>query len=107
MDMEFNFEVVKDSTVDTVRFCGIIDSHTELKFAELCDEISGSKVVMDFSKTVRINSMGIAILLRSIKSIMTEKKSEVAIIGENKTNSLLFEITGIYKLVAQKTHVSC
>jgi hypothetical protein len=42
--------------------------------------------------------MGIAFLLRSIKSIKAEKRSEVAIIGENKTNALLFKMTGIYML---------
>lgn len=98
MDPEFKFEIYKDSVGDNISFYGNIDSHTERHFEEIVQKITGKRVVMDFSNTVRINSMGIAFLLRSIKSIKTEKKSEVAIIGENKTNALLFRITGLYTL---------
>ena len=98
MDPEFKFEIHKDSIGDNIRFYGNIDSHCEPQFEELTRKITGKKVFMDFSNTGRINSMGIAILLRSIKNIKTEKKSEVAIIGENKTHAMLFKITGLYTL---------
>jgi anti-anti-sigma regulatory factor len=98
MDPEFKYEIHKDSMGDNIRFYGNIDSHSEKYFEELYGRITGKRVVLDFSNTVRINSMGIAFLLRSIKSIKGEKRSEVAIIGENKTNALLFKMTGIYML---------
>jgi anti-anti-sigma regulatory factor len=98
MDPEFRYEIYKDSFGDNIRFYGNIDSHSEKYFEELYGRITGKRVVLDFSNTVRINSMGIAFLLRSIKSIKAEKRSEVAIIGENKTNALLFKMTGIYML---------
>jgi anti-anti-sigma factor len=101
MDPEFKFEFYKDSRGDSISFYGNIDSHSEPHFEELVQKITGKRVVMDFTNTVRINSMGIAILLRSIKSIKSEKKSEVSIIGENKTNALLFRITGLYTLTEQ------
>lgn len=103
MDPEFKFEIHKDSMGDNIRFYGNIDSHSEQHFEELFQRITGKRVVLDFSNTVRINSMGIAILLRSIKSIKAEKKSEVAITGENKTNAMLFRMTGIYMLASQYT----
>jgi anti-anti-sigma factor len=100
MGFEFRFEIRKDNMCDNIRFFGSIDSHAEPHFEEMVQKITGRRVVMDFSNTTRINSMGIAILLRSIKSIKTDKKSEVAIIGENSTNALLFKITGLYTLSA-------
>jgi anti-anti-sigma factor len=100
MDLEFKFEIHKDILGDNIRFFGIIDSHSEPHFEAMVQKITGKRVVMDFSNTTRINSMGIAILLRSIKSIKADKKSEIAIIGENSTNALLFKITGLYTLSA-------
>jgi anti-anti-sigma factor len=103
MDLEFKYEMHKDGQGDNIRFYGNIDSHAERQFEELSQKITGKRVVMDFSNTIRINSMGIAILLRSIKSIKAEKKSEVAIMGENKTNAMLFKMTGIYMLAPPYT----
>jgi anti-anti-sigma factor len=88
---------------DYIRFYGNIDSHSEGQFEELLRQITGKRVVMDFSDTGRINSMGIAILLRSIKSIKTEKSADVAFFGENKTNAMLFKMTGIYMLATRYT----
>jgi anti-anti-sigma factor len=98
MDLEFKFEINKDSVGDNVRFFGNIDSSSEPHFAELHRKITGRRVVMDFTNTGRINSMGIAALLRSIKSIKNDKRADVAISGLNKTNELLFKMTGIYML---------
>lgn len=98
MGLEFKYEIHKDSRGDNIRFYGNIDSHSEQYFDELFGRITEKRVVLDFSNTVRINSMGIAFLLRTIKSINVQKKSEVAITGENKTNAMLFKITGVYML---------
>jgi anti-anti-sigma regulatory factor len=103
MDLEFKYKIHKDSMGDYINFYGNIDSHSEQHFGELFTQITGKRVVMDFSNTGRINSMGIAFLLRSIKSIKAEKMSEVAIIGENKTNAMLFKMTGIYMLTTEYT----
>jgi anti-anti-sigma factor len=88
---------------DNIQFYGNIDSHSEAHFEGLIRRINGKRVVLDFSNTVRINSMGIALLLRSIKSIKEQKKAEVAIIGENKINAMLFKMTGIYLLTMPYT----
>jgi anti-anti-sigma regulatory factor len=103
MDPEFKYEIYKDSMGDYIRFYGNIDSHSEKHFEALLREISGKRVVMDFSDTGRINSMGIAILLRSLKSIKAEKLADVAFFGENKTNAILFKMTGIYMLATHYT----
>jgi anti-anti-sigma regulatory factor len=98
MDPEFRYEIHKDSVGDNIRFFGNIDSHSEQHFKELNSRITGKRVVFDFSNTTRINSMGIAFLLRSIKTIKAGKPTEIVITGENKTNALLFKMTGIYVL---------
>jgi anti-anti-sigma regulatory factor len=103
MDPEFRFEIHHDGIGENIRFYGSIDSHAEQHFEELSARITARRVVMDFSNTVRINSTGIAFLLRSIRCITEERKSEVAIIGENDTCSLLFKKAGIYSLT---THTS-
>jgi anti-anti-sigma regulatory factor len=100
MDPEFRYEIHKDGTGDNIRFFGNIDSHSEQYFKELNSRITGKRVVFDFSNTTRINSMGIAFLLRSIKTIKAEKPTVIAITGENKTNALLFKMTGIYMLAS-------
>ncbi len=103
MDIEFKYEIFKDRVGDNISFYGNIDSHAEPHFEQLVQRVTGKKVIMDFSNTVRINSMGIAILLRTIKSIKTVKNSEVSVIGENKTNALVFKITGLYTLTTPHT----
>jgi hypothetical protein len=45
--------------------------------------------------------MGIALLLRSIKSLKTEKSAEISIQGANQTNTMLFKMTGIYLLAPE------
>jgi anti-anti-sigma regulatory factor len=58
-------------------------------------------VVFDFSSAGRINSMGIALLLRSIKSLKMEKGAEISIQGANQINTMLFKMTGIYLLAPE------
>ncbi len=100
MEDTFKIDIQNGVAVDTVRVYGNIDAHVERHFDDLFQQISNNRVVMDFSATGRINSMGIAILLRSIKKIKSEKKCEICIQGLNKTNSMLFKMTGINVLAS-------
>ena len=100
MEDTFKIDFKNGAVVDTVMIYGNIDAHVERHFDDLFQQISNNRVVMDFSATGRINSMGIAILLRSIKKIKSEKKCEICIQGLNKTNSMLFKMTGINVLAS-------
>jgi anti-anti-sigma regulatory factor len=56
------------------------------------------KVRIDFAGVKRINSMGIALLLRSFKRIRDEKHAEIQLSNLNDVNTMLFRITGIFLL---------
>jgi anti-anti-sigma regulatory factor len=101
MGQSFKIDIFKDHRGDNVELIGNITSETDRHFEELLQKISSNRVVMDFSKTGRINSMGIAILLRTIKSIKTDKKAEISIMGLNQINTLLFKMTGIFLLASE------
>lgn len=101
MENRFKVDICKDHRVDYITFYGNIDSMAVPHFKELLHKISGDRVVMDFSNVGRINSLGIALLLRSISSIKTEKKAEVCIQGVNQINAILFKMTGIFLLAPQ------
>ena len=84
-----------------MHFHGNIDSHADDHFEALNKSISKRMVVFDFSSAGRINSMGIALLLRSIKSLKTEKDVQINIQGANQINTMLFKMTGIYLLAPE------
>jgi anti-anti-sigma factor len=100
MDQPFKIDIRRGAGSDTVQFHGNIDAHADQHFDDLIRQVSTNRVIMDFSHTGRINSMGIALLLRSIKSIKSEKKAEVSIQGLNQINTMLFKMTGIFLLAS-------
>ncbi|HEY4745551.1 MAG TPA: STAS domain-containing protein [Desulfuromonadaceae bacterium] len=101
MEQPFKIDIRKGAAGDTVEFYGNIDAHADRHFDDLIRQVSANRVIMDFSAAGRINSMGIALLLRSIKSIKTEKKAEISIQGLNQINTMLFKMTGIFLLASE------
>jgi len=101
MEQQFRIEIKKGSTSDTVHFHGNIDSQADTHFDDLVKSVSKRMVVFDFSSVGRINSMGIALLLRSIKSLKADKGTEISIRGESQTNAMLFKMTGVYLLAPE------
>lgn len=101
MEQAFRIDIRKDNGGDTIQFHGNIDAHADSHFSNLTQQVSSSRVIMDFSTTGRINSMGIALLLRSIKSIKAEKNIEVRVQGLNQINAMLFKMTGIFMLAPE------
>ena len=101
MEQQFKIEIRNGNASDMVHFHGNIDSNAESHFTDLCRKISNKNVVLDFSHAGRINSMGIAMLLRSIKSLKAEKNAEISIQGANQINNMLFKMTGIFMLAPQ------
>jgi anti-anti-sigma regulatory factor len=98
MENNFRVDVSKDHRGDCISFHGNINTEATPHFNELCNKISGDCVFMDFSNVGRVNSMGIALLLRTINTIKTEKRAEVCFQGVNQINELLFRITGVSTL---------
>lgn len=98
METNFKMDIERNHNGDTVRFHGNIDAQTIKHFEGLYPQIKANSVVMDFSNTARINSMGVALLLRTIRSIKNDKKAEVMIQGVNHIHTILFKMSGIFTL---------
>jgi anti-anti-sigma regulatory factor len=81
--------------MDHFAFHGNIDAQAETQLKELPGKIKQPMVTLDFGSTGRINSMGIALLLRCLKTIKEEKKASVRLVKPSQMNTLLFKMTGI------------
>lgn len=101
MTQTFKVDFKQDRHGDSFLFHGIIDAHADQLLEEVVQRASMPIVQLDFSGVGRINSMGIALLLRSIKSLKNEKQAEVQISGLNQMNSLLFKMTGIFLMARE------
>ena len=95
--METAFSIVPNGSgsYDYFAFHGNIDAQAETLLKELPQKIQRTVVKFDFSKTGRINSMGIALLLRCLKTIKEEKHAEIRLIQPSQMNMMLFKMTGL------------
>lgn len=98
--METAFSIVASVTTDHDCFAlhGTIDARAEGELRELPGKVRRPLVKLDFSGTGRINSMGIALLLRCLKTIKEEKSAEIRLIRPNPMNAMLFKMTGLLLL---------
>lgn len=100
METNFAVELQRGETCDTFSFRGNIDIQAEKELKGIPRKITKSAVRFDFSNVKRINSMGIAFLLRCFKDIKDEKKAEIILSGLSPLNSMLFKMTGIFLLAS-------
>jgi anti-anti-sigma regulatory factor len=98
MHTTFKITSGSSSTLDYFTFHGNIDAQAEAQLRELPLKVRQPLVKFDFSNTGRINSMGIALLLRCLKTIKEEKKAEIRLIQPNPMNAMLFKMTGVLLL---------
>jgi anti-anti-sigma regulatory factor len=80
-------------------FSGIIDARAEHLLHSLPGLVHSGKAEFDFGDVKRINSMGIALLLRCFKRIKEEKGVELWVRNLNQVNTMLFRMTGVFQLV--------
>ncbi len=88
--------------IDHIELHGNIDAAAEKELQGLPAMVSNQVVRIDFSQAGRINSMGIALLLRCFKNIRDEKKAEIFLRQLNPTNTILFKMTGIFMLASHE-----
>jgi anti-anti-sigma regulatory factor len=100
METNFKVEIIKHPEFDRFVFHGNIDIHASNYLVVLPDNVMNSKVKLDFGQVGRINSMGIALLLRCCKKIRDEKKAEILLTGVNTMHTMLFKTTGVFLLAA-------
>ena len=98
--MELQFRVTPGRTAgcDLFTLHGNIDAQAEYLLKGLPEQISHPVVRFDFGAAGRINSMGIALLLRCFKQIREQKKAEIELVALNPMNAILFKMTGVFLL---------
>lgn len=101
MESAFRLDITKGEATDSVKFYGNIDAQAETLLHGLPTMIAKPAVTMDFSNAGRINSMGIALLLRCLKAIREEKKAEITLSGLSQMTVMLFKMTGVFLLATQ------
>jgi anti-anti-sigma regulatory factor len=106
--MESTFRVIARSTdsSDYITMLGNIDASAEQQLQSIPDMLDTQIAYFDFGKAGRINSMGIALLLRCFKKIRDEKKAEIFLRELNTTNTMLFKMTGVFLLASHETSAS-
>jgi len=98
----FSFKHESSGNCDYFRFSGNIDINAETVLHDIPDSVAHPCVVMDFGQAGRINSLGIALLLKCMKKIREVKKADITICGLSPVNAMLFKITGVFLLASQE-----
>lgn len=93
--------LTKESQQEVVLLSGVIDMQAEAGFDDVVGRIVGQSIIFDFSSVGRINSMGIALLLRSFKRLSSEQNTIVLVRGLNQINSMLFKMSGVFLLAKE------
>ena len=96
-----NIVVNREVGWDAFLVHGNIDAQSEELLRVVPEQVSQPHVRFDFSQAGRINSMGIALLLRCFKSIKEIRQAEITVSGLNPMNSMLFKMTGVFLLAKQ------
>jgi anti-anti-sigma factor len=77
------------------QFQGVISAESQPEMVKLVESAQTSQDVhLDFVKVTRINSMGVALLLKALKELKQRGKS-ITITGTNKMTQMLFKMMGI------------
>jgi anti-anti-sigma regulatory factor len=82
---------------------GTVDAASERYFRELPAKVTQSRVRLDFANAGRINSMGIALLLRCLKEMKEKKQAVVTLEGLAPMHTMLFKMTGVFLLATPST----
>ena len=101
MSATCSITLTKEAQQEVVLLAGIIDMQAEAGFDELANRIASQSVIFDFGSVGRINSMGIALLLRCFKRLSSEQKTIVLVRGLNQINSMLFKMSGVFLLAKE------
>lgn len=102
MENTFKVIVTCDENSDYIKLQSNIDASAEKQLQKLPEMVRSQAVRFDFSQAGRINSMGIALLLRCFKQIREEKKAEIFLRELSTTNTMLFKMTGIFLLASHE-----
>jgi anti-anti-sigma factor len=94
---ETTFHFVEEAQDQCTRyqFFGVLDAHSRQLIESLTQSSpSTPKVILDFAQIGRINSMGLALLLKLLNNWEKEGK-HIQVVNLNRMASVLFKITGL------------
>lgn len=103
VEKNFKMELKRGYDSDFVKLFGTIDYEAGNSLEELPDKVGRPRIRFDFSNVGRINSMGIAFLLRCMKKLRDEKKTEISVDGLNSMHTMLFKMTGVFTLASPES----
>jgi len=103
MAQDFRIELKRGFDADFVNLSGTIDYDAGNYLEELPEKVKRPKIRFDFSEVGRINSMGIAFLLRCFKKLRDDKGTEISLTGLNSMHTMLFKMTGIFFLATPES----
>lgn len=103
MENVFKMELKRGLDEEIVKLSGTIDYEAGNFLEELADKVVRPKIRFDFSRVGRINSMGIAYLLRCFKKLRDDKKTEISLTGLNSMHTMLFKMTGVFFLATPES----
>lgn len=103
MENTFKMELKRGFDEEIVKLSGTIDYEAGNFLEQLTDKVARPKIRFDFSRVGRINSMGIAYLLRCFKKLRDDKKAEISLTGLNSMHTMLFKMTGIFYLATPES----
>jgi anti-anti-sigma regulatory factor len=98
MDNSFKISVSNINNSDYIELHSNIDASAEKQLQKIPSMVNNKVVRFDFSKAGRINSMGIALLLRCFRQIREERDAEIFLKDLSTTNAMLFKMTGVFLL---------
>lgn len=98
MEKNFKMELRRGYDADLVNLSGTIDYEAGNYLESLPEIVERPKIRIDFSEVGRINSMGIAFILRCFKKLRDDKGTEISLTGLNSMHTMLFKMTGVFLL---------
>ena len=102
MNSSFRVTTRFSDSCDLIELHGNIDASAEKELQGLPSMLLSRTIRFDFSQSGRINSMGIALLLRCFKNIRDEKQAVIFLRELSPTNRILFKMTGVFMLASQE-----
>ena len=102
MTTAFSISSQTDGNADYIRLHGNIDAAAEMQIKRLPSVVRSRTVRFDFSNVGRINSMGIALLLRCLKNLREQQGAEIYLRELTPTNAVLFKMTGVFMLASHE-----
>lgn len=87
---------IADFNTTIISFFGIIDNQIKDELLSIFHTLSDS-VILDFSRSERINSMGITVLLKTLKEFHG-KGGTIFYVSLTRLNNKLFRMVGLTKL---------